>query len=343
VPCFCRGTRIAAERGEIPVQALAVGDRVRTLSGAVKPIIWIGIGRDLVTRANKLARPVIVQRGALADNVPIRDLYLTHGHALFFDGALIAVEHLINHRTILWDERAQVVEYYHIELEDHDVVLADGAPTETYYDNGNRVLFQNTRERSVAGKPKPTFAPVLTTGEIVGEVWARLCGRADACYCGDTTEDPDLHLIVDGRHLRAASATGGLYVFEIGAVQAGAHLRSRTTVPSLVGLSRHEHRTLGVAVSQLILEASGTMTCFDHDASLFQEGGCHRPEKDLTWTDGNLELPAGIFAHLRGPAKLIVQTVKQGLRYPIEISPAAPVILKKPRSKQSKTNRHRAA
>ena len=121
VVCFCRGTLILTERGEVAVEELAVGDRVVTLSGAVKPIVWIGFGRDLVTRANKLARPVIVRRGALADGVPTRDLYLTHGHALYLDGVLIPVENLVNHRSILWDESARVVEYYHIELEDHDV------------------------------------------------------------------------------------------------------------------------------------------------------------------------------------------------------------------------------
>ena len=63
--CFCRGTRIRTERGGVPVEELAVGDRVETLSGAFKPIVWIGFGRDLVTRANRLARPVVVRRGAL--------------------------------------------------------------------------------------------------------------------------------------------------------------------------------------------------------------------------------------------------------------------------------------
>ncbi len=124
IACFCCGTLIRTEAGDVPVEELAVGDRVRTLSGASKPIVWIGLGRDLVTRANKLARPIIVRRGALFDNVPTRDLYLTHGHALYLDGVLIPVENLVNHRSIVWDEAARVVEYYHVELEDHDVVLA---------------------------------------------------------------------------------------------------------------------------------------------------------------------------------------------------------------------------
>ena len=61
------------------------------------------------------ATPVIVRRGALADNVPNRDLYLTKGHSLHLNGSLIPVEFLVNHRSIVWDDRAQEVEIYHIE------------------------------------------------------------------------------------------------------------------------------------------------------------------------------------------------------------------------------------
>src|SRR5207248_6117905 len=190
--CFCRGTMIETERGEVAVEELAVSDRVKTLSGALKPIVWIGFGRDRVTRANRMARPVIVRAGALADNVPVRDLYLTHGHALYVDGVLIPVENLVNHRSIVWAETARVVEYYHIDLEDHDVVLANGTPAETYYDASNRALFQNTRAGSQAGAAKRTFAPVLNGGEMVERVWAELFARADGQIEIETTDDPDL-------------------------------------------------------------------------------------------------------------------------------------------------------
>jgi Hint domain/Bacterial pre-peptidase C-terminal domain len=84
--CFCRGTLILTEHGEVAVEELGVGERVVTLSGTLKSIRWIGFGRDLVTGKNSLARPIVVRRDALADNVPRRDLYLTHGHALYLDG-----------------------------------------------------------------------------------------------------------------------------------------------------------------------------------------------------------------------------------------------------------------
>ena len=98
----------------------------------------------LATRGRRsAATPVIVRKGALAETCRIADLRVTKGHSFFLDGVLIPVEFLVNHRSILWDDRAQEVSIYHIELETHDVLLANGAPAESYRDDGNRWLFQN--------------------------------------------------------------------------------------------------------------------------------------------------------------------------------------------------------
>ena len=75
--------------------------------------------------------------------MPHYDLHVTKGHALFIDGVLIPVEFLVNHRSILWDDQAREVTLYHVELETHDVLLANGAPAESYRDDGNRWLFHN--------------------------------------------------------------------------------------------------------------------------------------------------------------------------------------------------------
>jgi hypothetical protein len=113
-PCFCRGTRILTDRGEVAVENLAIGDCVLTLTGDVKPITWIGYGRVLVAPGRRsAATPILVCRGALVDNVPCRDLRITKGHSLFLDDVLIPAEFLINHRSILWDDRAGQVELYH--------------------------------------------------------------------------------------------------------------------------------------------------------------------------------------------------------------------------------------
>jgi Hint domain len=129
--CFLPGTAIATPEGEVPVERLQPGQRVLTASGAIRPIVWIGNGRVLAPRGHRgAATPVIVRKDALAPNVPNRDLHVTKAHALYVDNVLIPVEFLVNHRTIAWDDRAQEVELYHIELETHDVLLANGAPAD---------------------------------------------------------------------------------------------------------------------------------------------------------------------------------------------------------------------
>jgi hypothetical protein len=310
---------ILTHKGEMPVEQLAIGDRVKTLPGAFRPIVWIGSGRSLVTRANKLARPIVVRRGALADNVPLRDLSLTHGHALYFDGVLIPVENLVNHRSIAWDDTARVVEYYHVELADHDVLFAEGAPAETYYDANNRAFFQNTREGSQAGAKKPTCVPVLTRGEIVEKVWAELFKRAGGHLERNTTDDADLHLVLDGERLDPTAIEGGVYSFAVERPPARTlRLRSRSGVPSLLGLSRNDHRPLGVAVKQVILYHAGIPSRFDYDGPQFREGGCHLPEGGYCWTDGEFELPARFFTILNGAFTLVVHTEPHyDMRYPL--------------------------
>ena len=118
VPCFLPGTHILTDRGEVLVEKLQVGDTIVTVSGRTRRLCWIGQGRALATRGRRgAATPVIVRKGALADNVPHLDLHITKGHSLYLDGVLIPVEFLVNHRSILWDDRAQEVTVFHLELD----------------------------------------------------------------------------------------------------------------------------------------------------------------------------------------------------------------------------------
>src|ERR1700722_6306169 len=96
IPCFLPGTRIRTPRGETPVERLEVGDIIVTASGTHKRLIWIGVGRSLVTRGRRsAATPIIVRKGALADNVPYCDLRITKGHSLYLGGVMIPAEFLV--------------------------------------------------------------------------------------------------------------------------------------------------------------------------------------------------------------------------------------------------------
>src|SRR5262249_50573383 len=124
--CFVVGTRIATPNGEMAVEALHEGDLVTTLAGEAKRIRWIGRGDAPLSDANRCdLAPVIVRRDALGPGMPSRDLHLTRKHAVLVEDVLVPVELLVNDHSIVWDNDTTRVLYYHVELDDHDVLLAN--------------------------------------------------------------------------------------------------------------------------------------------------------------------------------------------------------------------------
>jgi autotransporter-associated beta strand protein len=305
-PCFCRGTRILTVRGEILVEELTRGDRVITLSGAARPVQWIGQGRMLATRGRRNeATPVIVRKGAFADNVPTHDLRVTKGHSFYLDGALIPVEELINHRSILWDDRAQEVCVYHVELESHDVLLAEGAPAESYRDDGNRWLF-HTANPGWTLPPQAPCAPVQTGGPVVDGIWRRLLDRAGPRRVVPLTGDPDLHLWVDGKRIDAIEHRDGVYVFRLRTRPSTARLVSRAAIPQELGVAR-DPRMLGVAVRRIVLAQARRQKTIEADAALLT-GGFHafEPADGIRWTNGNAIIPKELFVGMDGPGMLMI-------------------------------------
>ena len=118
VPCYCRGTLIRTARGDSPVEALAIGDKVITAAGAARPIKWIGRrSYDGRFARGRHLLPVCIEAGALDDNVPARDLWISPHHAMFLEGVLIEARDLLNGVTITQAESVRGLEYFHVELE----------------------------------------------------------------------------------------------------------------------------------------------------------------------------------------------------------------------------------
>jgi hypothetical protein len=305
--CFLAGTMIATVSGETPVERLCVGDRVVTARGENRPVVWIGTGRALATRGRRsAATPVIVRKGALGPNVPHTDLVVTKAHALSLDGVLIPVEFLVNHRTILWDDMAREVVLYHVELETHDVLLANGAPAESYRDDGNRWLFRNAN--SGWDLPaKPPCAPVLTGGELVDAAWLRLLRRAGPRPVLPLTDDPDLHLLVDGRRMEAVSRTGAFHVFRVAGRPDAIRIASRAAAPQELGLTR-DPRCLGVALRRIIIRQGAQSRVTEADDPVLAAGfHAFEAANGCRWTDGDAVLPPSLFDRFDGWWEVVLQ------------------------------------
>ena len=135
--CFLRGTRIRDADGYRPVETLAVGDFLPTqFSGmaAIRKIVSFTVRRDETGRWPDDCKLVRITAGALDDNVPARDLFVTHTHAVFLNRVLVPAVSLVNGKTISFCDEIDSAEYFHLEFDNHDVIDAEGALCESFRD-----------------------------------------------------------------------------------------------------------------------------------------------------------------------------------------------------------------
>jgi len=190
--CFMAGTAITTLNGAVAVESLLPGDEVLTADGRQVPVRWIG--RRMVSRQFADPQrffPIRIKAGALADNVPSRDLLVSPDHALFVDDRLVQASALVNHQSIVREHEVdEVFTYYHVELEDHSLILAEGAPAETFVDNVTRMRFDNWAEHEAlfgAGSPVPEMAlpRAQSCRQVPVATRQRLRQRAEALYPAD--------------------------------------------------------------------------------------------------------------------------------------------------------------
>jgi hypothetical protein len=186
--CYVEGTRIATLCGEVVVERLVIGDIARSSYPDYSSIKWIG-HRHIDCRRHQEPRkvwPVRVSADAFGENLPHRDLWLSPDHAVYVDDVLIPIKHLINGTSIQQVPRDEVT-YYHVELEQHDVLLAEGLPCESYLDTGDRSKFSNGGgvvalhpDFSARMWETKGCAPLVVTGPTLNAVRQRLNSFAPA-------------------------------------------------------------------------------------------------------------------------------------------------------------------
>ena len=181
--CFLKGTQIWTPSGETRVEDLRVDDLVVTSSGEAKPIQWVwrrSFERQPGQQWAEEIIPIRVKQLAFGPNTPHRDLYLSRYHCLYVNGVLIPAVDLINGSTIASVDAIHLreIEYFHIKLEGHSVIYAEGAACETLQAitavNSDKVEFEEYRRlHGEPSLPDEPVAPVL--GYNGGR--ARLRGR----------------------------------------------------------------------------------------------------------------------------------------------------------------------
>jgi hypothetical protein len=309
------------------------GDIVLTLAGGeliAQPVRWIGRRRiDLTAHPHpETVAPVRIARSAFAEAMPHNDLLLSPDHAVFVDGKLICARQLINGTTIRRETGWTSVEYFHVELDAHAILLAEGLAAESYLNTGNRGFFANsgeplvlhpdlTDETDYPARAAGSCAPFVSDEASVLPVWQRLAERA--VVLGQPapkvamTGDPEVQLVAKGRTLRPLYGENGLYIFALPKGTTEVRLVSRSAAPTDARPWLDHRRCLGVSVERIVLRGASDVRELPVDhPGLVQ--GWRDVERDgmalRRWTDGAAVLPLPV---LGGPTMLEIRASNGGM------------------------------
>ncbi len=190
VPCFVAGTLIQTDLGKRPIEDLRPGDLVQTQNHGLQPVRWIGSRKlNAVELAlNPKLLPICICAGALGKNAPSRDLLVSPQHRMLISGwqeellfgeqyVLAAAKHLVNGDTI-YQLRTTEVEYFHMLFDQHEIVLAEDAPSESFHP-GDYLIDRMAKEtqdeifeifpeiQTNSGEYGPTVQPTLKQYECI--------------------------------------------------------------------------------------------------------------------------------------------------------------------------------
>ncbi len=298
--CFAAGTLIATPQGDVAVETLKAGDRVRTAGGEDRAVKWIG-HRSLICVPRlipKTSWPVRIAAHAFAPAKPASDLVVSSAHALCVevDGAevLIPAGCLVNGTTVS-EMPVEKITWWHVELESHDLLLANSMPAESYLDMGNRSFFiehGGTTDRLDATRAthEEFCRPLHDRGVVLEKARAALMTRAaELGHTVTTTTDADTHVVADGERIAPLWLTKTRACFVLPAGRKAARLRSRAFVPAHVSAASIDRRRLGVCL--VGLQVDGERKALD----TLTGRGWHRTEDGgvRRWSNGDALLPQG--------------------------------------------------
>ncbi|GAN68234.1 Hint domain-containing protein [Acetobacter orleanensis] len=314
--CFLSGSAIRTPEGDVTVENIKIGDDVITFDwknnkDVIRPVVWVGKARATVQfnqPDDEAGYPVRILKNAISDGVPYKDMLVTPEHCLFFEGKFVPARMLVNGASIFYDKSITSYDYYHVETEQHSVIMADGMLTESYLDTGNRSSFrQEGRVIALHGTARTwendSAAPLCVDRAFVEPLFRMLEWRknsVDGCQVSTTpiqlTEDPDLHLVTgSGAVVRPMRKAAHHYSFMLPPGTDFVRIVSRASRPAdVVGPFVDDRRFMGVAVAGInLLCARNQYEIMDHRQAEKPAGWYQADDTRCVWTNGNAELPLG--------------------------------------------------
>jgi len=186
--CFLAGTLIATPEGPRAVETLVPGDLVRLADGRAVPVRWLGVQTIMKAFTEPLRSfPIRIAADALGEGLPVHDLFVSPDHAFFLDGALVQAGALVNGATVRRvAEVPETFRYFHIELDEHALLLAEGVPAESFLDTVTRNRFDNAADyearfgSATARIPEMAVPRVKSARQLPQATRQRLAERASA-------------------------------------------------------------------------------------------------------------------------------------------------------------------
>jgi hypothetical protein len=340
--CYARGTMIRTPDGEAAVEKLRAGKQVTILQDGeqvARQVKWLGHRRIDLTKHPRpeTVAPIRIQAGAFADNMPYRDLVVSPDHAIFVDGKLICARQLVNGSTIRQETGWTAVDYYHVELDRHAILLAEGLPAESYIDTGNSGFFANseaplvlhpdlTDESGYPTREAGSCEPFVWDEASVQPVWQRLADRAAAIGrpVPERTLTPDagLRLLAKGRTVKPIYSDSDLVIFTLPRGAREVRLVSRAGSPTEARPWLEDRRRLGVRVARLVLRGADDLREIpvDHPDLTIGWWAVERDGQIISrWTNGEAVLPlpamrgdAMLEIHLAGTMTYVVDASLEG-------------------------------
>lgn len=188
VTCFVEGTRILTPAGERKIEDLSAGDLVETRDSGAQAILWVG---KTTRRVEPKFAPVCITAGSLGAGLPRRDLLVSPQHRMLVRSriskrlvgegeVLVAAKKLLALPGVMVASDVTHVTYYHILCEEHEILFAEGAESESFYlgamarqalDAEAIEELQALFPELIGGDPEP--ARSIVAGPVLKELVAR--------------------------------------------------------------------------------------------------------------------------------------------------------------------------